>query len=211
MKNLVYKELHLSINKFFYVLPIVLALLMLIPQWIFTLVFSYFFWISISTIFSAYNAQEDNSFSSMLPVTKKDIVTSRIYSLFILEGIHLLTGLIVGIIHILLYGSANYFLDINVAFFGIVIGMYSLFNIIFLPLYYKTGYAFGRPLIYGAAAALIYAFIFEFSAIKFQVFRDIFEGDMVNQIIILGISIIIAILLNYITIKKSVVNFEHIK
>jgi hypothetical protein len=211
MKNLIYKELHLSINKFFYILPLFLALLMLIPQWFFTLVFSYFFWISVSQIYASYNAQEDSSFSSMLPVTKTDIVKSKIYTLFIIEVIHLISGIITGIIHIWLFGSTNFSLDVNVAFFGVIIGMYSLFNIVFLPLYFKTGYFFGKPLIYGSAVTLVYAFIFEFGAIKFEFFRTILEGEIGSQLIVLGLSIIAMLIMNYLTVKKSIVNFTSIK
>jgi len=78
MKNLVYKELRLSINSFLFVLPILLACLMFIPYWIYTFVFMYFFWITITQICAGYIAKEDNSFNAMIPVTKKDIVKSKI-------------------------------------------------------------------------------------------------------------------------------------
>lgn len=211
MKNLVYKEFKLSINKFFVILPFVLALLLFIPQWIYTIAFSYFFWISVSTIFSAYNAQEDMSFCSTLPVTKRDIVKSKIAAFFILEGLHIVTGLAVGLIHNEIYGSYNFLLDINIAFVGIILGMYSLFNIIFLPMYYKSAYFFGKPVTYASAAALIYAFMFEYGVIRFEFIRNIVEGDVQTQMIFLGVSVIIMIVVNYIAIVKSIGNFESIK
>jgi|LGOV01.1.fsa_nt_gb hypothetical protein len=211
MRNLVYKELNLSISKFFYVLPLLLALLLLIPQWIYTIAFSYFFWISVSTIYSGYNAQEDLSFCSMLPVTKKDTVKSKIFAFYIIEGIHIFSGLIMVVVHNLLYGNTNFLLDLNIAFVGIIFGMYALFNIIFLPLYFKTAYKFGKPLIYASSAALIYAFIFEYGSIRFTFFREIVEGKVSNQITVLVVGIVVSIIMSYFTIKKSIANFECIE
>lgn len=210
MNNLIYKELKISINKFFFILPVLLGLLMFIPNWIFTIVFMYFFWISISQIYSAYIVKRDHSFNAMLPVSKKEIVLSKIYTLFILEGVHLFTALIFGIIHNLIYGQWNFFFDINVAFFGLMILLFAIFNIVFLPMYFKTGYYFGKPVIYGIVVTMIYAFIIEYSVVRYQWFRDIFEGDISTQIIILVIGVIVSVVLSYITIKRSIYNYENI-
>jgi len=70
MRNLVFKELRLSINKFFYLLPIVLGALMFIPNWIFLLVFYYFFWVSVPQIYGAYLQNGDYNFLSVLPIKR---------------------------------------------------------------------------------------------------------------------------------------------
>jgi hypothetical protein len=147
----------------------------------------------------------------MLPVTRKDIATSKAISLFVVEGLHLVSGIIIGIIHNLLYGSMNIFLDINFAFFGIIIVMFSLFNIVFLPLYFKTAYFFGKPVIYGVVVTLVYAFLMEYGVLRFQFMRDIFEGTISNQIIVLVVGIVITVLLNYIAVIRSRKNYESIK
>ena len=211
MKNLLYKELKLSINRFLFIFPFLLALLLLIPQWIFLIVFSYFFWISVSQIYGAYNSQQDTSFCSMLPVTKKDIVMSKIYSFFIVEGIHILTGLIMVLVHIQLYGSVNFLLDLNIAFIGIVFVMYSIFNIVFLPLYFKTSYYYGRPVIYGIVVTFIYGFIMEYGVLRFAAFRKAFEGKTSTQLMVLGVAILITFGLNFIAVRRSVSNFESIQ
>lgn len=208
MKHLVYKELKISINKFFFLLPLVLGLLMFIPNWIFLLVFMYFFWISAPQIYAGYISHQDKSFTIMLPVSKKEVVKSKIYALFILEGLHIAFGFLFGIIHNLIYGQPNLFFDINIAFFGVVLVLFTIFNVVFLPQYFKTGYFFGKPVIYGIVATMIYAFVMEFGAIKYQFFRDIFEGTTLMQIIILVIGIIVSVVLNYIAIIKSVTNYE---
>jgi len=211
MKNLIYKELKISVNKFFFILPVLLGLLMFIPNWIFTIVFMYFFWISMSSIYSGYIAKRDNSFNAMLPVSKKEIVLSKIYTLFILEGVHLVVGIFFGIIHNLIYGQWNFFFDINVAFFGLMVLLYAIFNIVFLPMYFKTGYFFGKPIIYGVVVTFIYGFILEYSVTRYQEVRDIFEGDISTQFIVLLVGVILSLVLTVITIRKSIYNYESIK
>ena len=208
MKHLVYKELRLSIHGFFYILAFLLALLFFIPNWIFLLVFMYFFWITAPQIYSAYNAQQDFSFSMMLPISKPAYVKGKIYALLLIEGLHLVLGFLFGIIHNLIYGQFNWFFDVNVAFFGVVLGLFAVFNIVFLPQYFKTGYAFGKAVIYGIAATMLYSFIFEFGVFKYQWFRDIFEGPLGIQFIVAAIGILVTVVLNIVAIKQSVANYE---
>ncbi len=94
MKNLIYKELNLSINKFFFLLPVILGGLLFIPNWIFLLVFYYFFWISVPQIYGAYIQHGDYNFLSVLPIKRKDIVSSKVYALFILELTHIVFAVI---------------------------------------------------------------------------------------------------------------------
>lgn len=208
MKQLMYKELNLSINRFFFLLPILLGLLMFIPNWIFSLVFMYFFWISMPQIFAGYIGQQDSSFSMMLPVSKKEIVLSKIYAIVLLEAFHLLIGVVFGLVHNWIYGRYNFFFDINFAFFGLMIIMYALFNFIFFPAYFKTAYYFGKPIIYGVIATLVFGFIIEFSVAKYQAVRDIFEGQLSTQLMVLIIGVTVGVVMHYLTVKLATINYE---
>lgn len=211
MRNLLYKELSLSIHKFFYLLPFLLGALLLIPQWIFILVFMYFFWITVPQIYGAYIANSDYDFCYMLPVSKKDIVVSKTLSLMIIESLHMIFAIIFGIIHNLWHGSMTFMLDVNLAFFGIAFLMYGLFNIVFLTQYFKTGYHFGKPIIYGVIVTLVYGFLIEFTNIKYSGFTKIFEGEFSTQLIVLIGCIVVGVLLNVVAVKQSVKNFERIQ
>jgi hypothetical protein len=210
MKALLQKELQLSINRFFFLLPFLLGLLMFIPNWIFTIVFMYFFWISVPQIYSSYIGQQDQSFMMMLPITKKEIVQSKLLSLLTLEGLHFLFGLIFGIIHNMIYGSFNWFFDINFAFFGIILGLFAVFNIVFLPLYFKWGRNFGKPVIIAIVITMIYAFIPEFLVFQYQSARNILEGHILNQLIVLGSGVVLLLVFTRITCKLSVKYYEKI-
>lgn len=203
MKNLIYKELGLSINKFFYLLPFVLGALMFIPGWIFLLVFYYFFWITVPQVYGAYLAQGDYNLLAVLPIKRKDIATSKIYALFILEGLHLVFAIIFGIIHNLIYGSWNFFFDINLAFFGVGILLFGVFNISFLPAYFKTSHFFGKPLIIASITTLVYGFIFEFGVAKYQFMRDVFEGPVTNQAIAFIVTTVLGIGLSILALRIS--------
>lgn len=210
MRNLIYKELKLSIHKFFLILPLMLSLLMLIPQWIYSIAFMYFFWISVINICSGYIAKQDNSFTAMLPVTKRDIVKSKIVAILTIEGVHLLTGIIMGVVHNQIYGTYNFFMDMNLAFFSAMFVMFAVFNIIFLPLYFKTAYFYGRPVIYGTVATVVFAFILEYGTIRFAFMRNIFEGEMSTQWVVAMISAILVGILTFVTVKRSIRNFTNL-
>lgn len=203
MKNLIFKELGLSINKFFYLLPIVLGALFFIPNWIYLLVFYYFFWISVPQIFGAYLQHGDYHLLSLLPIKRKDIASSKIYALFIIEALHLVFAIIFGLVHISIYGGWNFFFDINIAFYGIGILLFGVFNISFLPAYFKTAHFFGRPLIFASLTTLIYGFIFEFGIVKYQFMRDIFEGPINTQIIAFVVSAVLGVILSVVALRIS--------
>ena len=203
MKNLIYKELGLSINKFFYLLPLILGALMFIPGWIFLLVFYYFFWIAVPQVYGGYLAQGDYNFLAVLPIKRKDIATSKIYALFILEGLHLVFAIIFGLIHNSIYGSWNFFFDINLAFFGVGILLFGVFNISFLPAYFKTSHFFGKPLIFASITTLVYGFVFEFGVAKYQFMRDVFEGSVTNQAIAFIVTTVLGIGLSILALRIS--------
>lgn len=210
MLNLVYKELKLSINSFFFIMPLILALLFFIPNWIFTIVFMYFFWITVTNVYSGYLAHEDYSFVAMLPVSKDEIVTSKAMSLFIIEGLHLVFGIIFAVVHNQIYGTWNFFLDANYAFVGLIFVMYGIFNISFLPYYFKTAYYFGKPVILGCITTLLYAFSIEYGNLKFEALNKLFEGNISTQLVILVVGIIMSVALSFVAVKLSIKNYKQI-
>ncbi|MBU0996923.1 MAG: ABC-2 transporter permease [Firmicutes bacterium] len=212
MKNLLYKELTFSINQFFFIIPFVLAVLFFIPNWLYSLVIMYFFWISVPQIIGGYTAQLDYKFCSILPVAKKDIVNSKVIAFLILELIHIIAAAIFGIIHNLIYGSWNLFMEINPAYFGVMLVMLALFNIILLPSYFKTAYKFGKPIIIGVFATLLFAGIFEVGAAIIPFMSSILKStNVLIQLTVLFSGIVLFAVINYITLKRSISNFERIK
>ncbi len=210
MKNLLYKELKLSIHSFFFFLPLLLAVLFFIPQWFYTIVFMYLFWITVPQVYSSYLSNEDYNFIAMLPVLRKDIVKSKALALVALELTHIIFAVIFAVINNRLYGIWNFSLDPSYGLFAVGFAMYGIFNISFLPYYFKTGYFFGRPLITGTVTTLIFAAIIEYGVIKYEFMSTLLEGETQTQLISLFVGVLVGIMLTVIAIQISIKRYEKI-
>ena len=212
MRNLVYKEFSLSVNKIYLLVPILTGALLLIPQWLYFIAMMYFFFITVPNLMSSYNAYNDNMFSATLPVRRKDILTARIITFMTLELLNIITGVIFAVIHIRLYHNTNFGLDLNMAFFGASLIMFAVFNLFFFPGYYKTAYFFGIPLTIALIAAVVFAAAVEFLVMFNRSAALMLEGGGESQRIfqasVLAAGIIIFIVSGIITRSLSIKNFE---
>jgi hypothetical protein len=212
MMNLLYKEFRLSINSFFYLFPVLIAALFFVPQWIYTLIFMYFFWITAIQIMVGYTTQNDYTFLAMIPASKKSIVRSKVYAFLIMEAIQLLFGVIFAILHNVTYGMYNFMMDANYAFFGLILVIYAAFNVIYLPMYFKTAYRFGIPVIIGTVVTLLIAGFFEYASFNIPFIYNIMEStNIVTQLSVLLVGIIIYIGASVFALKKSESNYLNIK
>jgi ABC-2 type transport system permease protein len=214
MRNLLYKEFRISIHALYFVIPFLTGALFLIPNWLFFIALMYFFFISVPNIHSAYNSQNDNAFSIMMPVSKREIVKARILAIMTLESFHLLAGAFYAFLNITLYKLDNFSLDLNLAFFGIAFTMFAVFNIIFFPLYYKTAYNFGFPTILATGISIVYVEVIEVLVIINPTVADFLEGKSsamrVIQAAILAFGIIAYLASSYISYRISAKRFENI-
>jgi hypothetical protein len=161
MKTLLYKEFRLGITPLFY-LSLLFSLLLLIPQWVFLLVPMYFLFTVVPNIFAIAKAQNDIVFSAMMPVRRRDIVKARIASVVILELAQVMMIVIFSVIHQKLYSAGNFLMEPNAAYIGCVFLMYGIFNLVFFPMFYRTAYKIGVPVIAGIAAAVVFSILAEF-------------------------------------------------
>ena len=211
MKNLIYKEFKLSIHPFFVTFPVLLAMLFFVPQWLYIVIFMYFIWVTIPNVVSNFNGNHDYLFMSVLPVSKKDIVSSKVYSFVVLQLIHFGVGAIMLIVHNLIYGSHLWvFVDTTPIFLGYVLLMYSLVNIIFFPKYFKTAFSYGKPLILTSVVTLLFG-----AAVELGTYYIDFVGDFVDRsstiiqyLTLIGCALVY-IIVNYVTIKISTKNYEN--
>jgi ABC-2 type transport system permease protein len=177
MYNLLLKELKLGANPFFYVLPFLTGALTLIPAWLYFLVPLYFCFITIPNLFGGYKSQNDLMFTSMLPVTKTDMVKAKISFIVILELLHIVTAIIYGLISVSLYPDLiYYFYAPTLGFWGLCLVMLAVFNIIFFPMYYKTAYKYGAASITSILAAILFAAGAEWLGIANSFVYDLYKG-----------------------------------
>ncbi|MBW7452896.1 ABC-2 transporter permease [Paenibacillus sepulcri] len=199
MVNLVMKDLKLGVNPMFFVFPFLIGALMLVPGWLYFLVPLYFCWITIPNMFGGFRIQNDLIFTSMMPVTKKDMVKARVSVIVILELLHIVIAMIYGLITIRLYPNLTYyFFGPYMGFWGLCFVMLAIFNIIFISMYYRTAYKYGAATTASIASAMLFAGIAQWLGIQNSYLADIFYGAGVDNmalqtsILIAGIVIFIA-------------------
>ncbi|WP_159881553.1 ABC-2 transporter permease [Paenibacillus puerhi] len=177
MHNLLMKEIRLGVSPFFYVLPFLTGALMLIPGWLYFIVILYFCFITIPNMFAGYKSQNDLMFTSMLPVTKKDMVKAKVSFIVILELLHIVVAVIYGMISVRLYPDLTYyFFEPTLGFWGLCFVMLAIFNIIFISMYYKTAYKYGAAAIASITAAILFAGGAEWLGIQSSFVFDLFKG-----------------------------------
>lgn len=199
MYNLVIKDLKLGVNPWFFVLPLFTGALMFIPGWVYFLVPLYFCFITVPNTFGGFKSQNDLMFSTMMPVTKKDIVKARITVIVILELMHLFVAMIFSVFTLRLYPHMiYYFFAPHLGFWGLCFIMLAIFNIVLLSMYYKTAYKYGAATTASTTAAILFAGVAQWVGIQSPWVNDIFYGSGVDNtalqlsILILGIVIFIA-------------------
>lgn len=177
MYNLVMKDLKLGVNPFFFVMPLFTGALMLIPGWIYFLVPLYFCWLTVPNTFAGLKAQNDLIFTAMMPVTKRDMVKARVTVLVILELLHMAVAMIFGTITLRLYPDMTYyFFAPHLGFWGLCFAMMAIFNLILLPMYYKTAYKYGKAAFASIAAAMLFAGAAQWMGIRNSFVADTFNG-----------------------------------
>lgn len=199
MNNLLMKELKLGVNPFFYILPFLTGALMLIPAWLYFLVILYFCFITVPNMLGGYKSQNDLMFTSILPVTKKDMVKAKVSFIVILELLHVVVAIIFGMISVRLYPDLTYyFFSPTFGFWGLCLIMLAIFNIILIPMYYKTAYKYGAATVASTVAAILFAGGAEWLGIQNSYVFDLFKGSGAESlsvqlfILLIGIAIFAA-------------------
>ncbi|QHT58593.1 hypothetical protein GXP70_00420 [Paenibacillus lycopersici] len=199
MYNLVMKDFKLGINPWFLLFPFVINALMLVPGWLYFIIPLYFCMITIPNIFGGLRTQNDLLFTTMMPVTKKDIVRARVTVIVVMELLHLVTAMIYGMITLRLYPHLTYyFFAPHMGFWGLCFVMLAIFNLIFIAMYYKTAYKFGGAATAAIAGATLFAGAAQWVGIQSPWVKDIFNGSGADNtalqlsILIAGIAVFIA-------------------
>ncbi|CAM4030826.1 ABC-2 transporter permease [Cohnella lubricantis] len=216
MYNLLMKDLKLGVNPMFLVMPLLMGALMLVPGWIYFIVVMYFFWITIPNIFAQFRAQNDLLFTTMMPVTKPDMVKARMSVIVILEILHIGTAMIYGLFTIRLYPDLTYyFFAPHLGFWGLCFIMVAIFNLFLFPMYYKTAYKYGPAQMTAIAAAVVFAVIAQWVGIQSSYVSDLFNGSGADnaaiQTSILAAGIVIFVASTWIAYRISVARFQRVE
>jgi hypothetical protein len=215
MKDLLFKEFKLAMHPTSYLFLAVGGLL-LIPAYIYYVAFIYTC-LSIFFVFLIARENKDVLFTVSLPVRKRDAVKARCLMVAIIELAQTLLAVPFAMLGMRINPNpaGNVAgIEANLAFFGLVLIMYALFNFIFLTGFYKTTIKVSGPLILSSIALAIYVTAAEVAVQMIPTLKthlDTTNPAMAQYqlpVLILGI-IIFALSLGY-TYRKSAANFEKV-
>ncbi len=214
MKDLLYKDYKLFWRSIIFVY-LIFATLLLLPNWPYFIAFKYIIWLGFCTTFFIGRSNHDIFFSVSLPVRKKDIVMVRVCSIAIIELLQIIVAIPFAVISNAIYHNSNGAgMNLNFAFFGFIFIMYAIFNIVFLPGFYKTAYNVGKPIILGIIAAAVFAAIVNVAVILVPILKTnlnaLGTSHLASQISVLLTGIALFVVLNWLAYKISTNRFEKV-
>jgi hypothetical protein len=216
MKNLLYKEFKLAAHPTTYIF-LSFGLMMLIPNYpgyvqFFYAVMSLFF------VFLTGRENKDIFYTLSLPIRKSDVVKARCLMVGITEIAQITVSIPFALISVKIYeglGTSNLAgIEANVAFYGFVFLMLSVFNGIFIPLFYKTGYKVGIPFLLAIGGLILFYVGMEclvWIPSPVSAFLDTSDpAIMIKQVPILLAGLLIWGSTLVFTFKKAAANFEKV-
>lgn len=214
MRKLLYKEMKLSANPLSYWF-ITFSAMTMIPRYP-ILVGSFFICLGIFYTYQQVREYDDITYTVMLPVRKKDVVSAKYLFVLFIELMAFVLCALLTIIRMKFLGNAapyvtNPLMNANAAYLGYLLAVFASFNGIFLAGFFKTAYKIGKPFILFCVVGSIIIFMGE-------VLHHIPGLESLNdpanlsilQVAILAIGITVFMLCTWFSYKKALKDFEEI-
>jgi hypothetical protein len=214
MKNLLFKEWKLVLHPTTF-LFLALGVLFLIPNYPFYVSFFYMC-LSLFFVFLSGRENKDLFFTVSLPVRKRDVVQARFWTVAFIEIAQLALTVPFALIRYqgTSIGSNLAGIEANVAFYGFAFGLFSVFNVLFLPGFYRTGYQIGIPFLLAGIGMLVYYFTVEMlvwiSSPVSRFLDGISRENQVAQLPILAGGILLWIIILIVACRISQNRFEKV-
>ena len=190
LSNLLYKELRLAAHPNLYVFTL-LGALVIVPSYPYGMVFLFG---CLGPYISFLYGRETNDiyYTALLPVKKRDTVKAKCMLLFLSQMAQLIISLPVAFLrHRFWPGNNPAGIEVNLAFYGVGLMVYAIFNLIFLPGFFQTAYKVGKPFLLAIVPATILVAAMEIAVHLpgFAWLDSLNPGDMLRQapILLLGI------------------------
>ena len=214
MKKLFYKEMKLSANPLTYWF-IAFSAMTMIPSYP-ILVGSFFICLGIFHTYQQIREYDDVTYTVMLPVKKRDIVTAKYLFVLFIELTAFILCTLLTIIRMKILGTAvpyatNQLMNANMAYLGYTMIVFAVFNSIFLAGFFKTTYKIGKPFFIFCVVSFIIIIIGE-------ILHHIPDLESLNnpsnlsmpQVVIFAIGIVVFMLCTWLSYQKAVKDFEGI-
>ena len=211
MFKLIYKEFKLAAHPTLYIFML-LGCLVIIPNYPSSTVFEYGCLAPFITLFNA-RENHDAFYTASLPVKKRDVVKGK-YMLFIItQMVQMIISLPFAFLKTKVIGVSNPLgIETNVAYYGLGLIIFTIFNMLFFTEFYKTAYKVGKAFLVGIIPATVMMILMEgIVHIKTFSWMDSTEScDMLLQLPILIAGIIIYIIGNLIAYDIAARRFEKV-
>jgi hypothetical protein len=213
MKNLLYKEFTLATHPTTFIF-LFFGMMMLIPAYPYYVVFFYTT-LALFFIFLTGRENKDVFYTVTLPIRKRDAVKARCWMVAILELAYILISVPFAVLSVHVNKAGNLAgIEANAAFYGLVFLLLALFNMIFIPTFYKTAYKAGTAFIFGSIAVVLFILAAEalvWFPSPLQAYLDTTApGTFLKQLPLLLAGIILWVLAMLLTYKRSAANFEKV-
>ena len=213
--SLINKELRLSVNPWLYIF-LAMALLLFIPTWVFFIALAYLF-LFFMALGQMDKANQDLTFAISLPIPKSSIVTARTITVVIIEAAELVLAGLVSVARYWLYPDGNLQamgMNTNLAFFGVMLMMYAVFNLVYLPGSYKRAYRMLWPLAGGSLIAVVIGgfldYVLSLQPTLARIFNDRGFGHPWAQILLFAAGFVVYAGLTAVAWRKAVSNFAKV-
>lgn len=141
--KLLYKELRLAAHPTLFVFPL-LGALVIVPSYPYAVIFLFGCLAPFITFLFA-RENNDSWYTAVLPIQKRDVVKAKCMLIMLVQLGQMLISLPFAIIRVAVNIPNNPVgMDANPAWYGMGLIIFSLFNLIFFPAYYRSGYKAGR-------------------------------------------------------------------
>jgi hypothetical protein len=215
MKNLLYKEFTLAAHPTIYIF-LSFGAMLLIPSYPYYVAYIYTC-LAIFFVFLNGRESKDVFYTASLPIRKRDTVKARCYMIAIIELAQILVSVPFAVIGSRINPNPQGNLagiEANFAFFGFVFVLFALFNIIFIPMFYKTAYQAGKSFLWAGSAVAVYIVVMEAAVQIIPVLKTNLDTSapdkMIKQLPILAAGIVIYALMMLLAYKKAAHNFEKV-
>ncbi|NLL43454.1 MAG: ABC-2 transporter permease [Firmicutes bacterium] len=209
MYNLLYKELRLAAHPNLFVFTL-LGALVLVPAYPYGMVFL-FGCLGPFITFTYGREINDIYYTSLLPVKKRDIVKSKIALVVVSQMAQLLISLPFALLRLRVLPAGNPAgIEANVAYYGFGLMIYTMFNLIFLTHFFKSGYRVGWSFLFAMIPATLGVLCME-TAVHFPQFAwldSVEKAMMFKQLPILLVGGVVYILGIAVAYRVSAKRFE---
>ena len=213
MKLLMKKEWKLTVTPV-PLLFLLLSALVLVPSYPYYVTFFYNA-LGIFLMLQAARENRDVYYMALLPVTKRDQVRARAWLVVAVE----LAELVIAVPFAFLSARINpngtnlAGIDANVALFGSVLLIYGVFNVVFLPVFYKTAIRAGRAFLLAVIPMTVLMVLVE-ALSHFPVVGPYLDATdaagQVRQLPVLAVGLASFALLSWLAYRKAAKNYERV-